>query len=517
MMRLKHMAIAPERPSVLERVPPAAASTHPWHLRPGAWLFAILLLCVVRLWLMPLPSSFWVDEMATAFVVQHGAADPTLTVAPQVPASLYYLLPKAAAKLFGFSEVAYRLPSVLAIALALFMIGRIAARLIHPDAAWFAVFTCLALRPFNYEAADARPYALATCLACAGIWFLIRWLDAARPIDALLFIAAAALLWRVHLILWPLYILFAGYAAWRMLRRETAVSWSAMLAAFGILALSLVPVLLQALALYRQAAAHVVAPVPTLTDLFRSLNLGLISASCAGAALLSRWRWWPMVRALPSTSAFGLVLGWWLCQPVCLFAFSSMTHNSVFVSRYLSVALPGAAMASTLTVAVFTPARYWKTLSLVLGCGVLLFVGGWKHLWPSHHNSDWRQAAAVLRAQSFGPDVPVIAPSPFIEAKPPVWRPDYPLDSFLYCHLLTYPAPGRIYPFPFDSSPSIERYAARLTREKLSSVNRFAIYGDNPKVSFWLDWFTARPELVGWRSRKMGPYGDVLIVVFEKP
>ena len=50
-------------------------------------LVLVLALCFARLWLMPLPSSFWVDEMATTFVVHHGAADPSLRVAPQVAAA----------------------------------------------------------------------------------------------------------------------------------------------------------------------------------------------------------------------------------------------------------------------------------------------------------------------------------------------------------------------------------------------------------------------------------------------
>src|SRR5271169_752170 len=84
------------------------------------WLLPILLLlCVVRLWLMPLPSSFWIDEMATVFVVRHGAADPSLRIAPQVPESIYYWLPKASETLFGFSELVYRLPSILAMGLGL--------------------------------------------------------------------------------------------------------------------------------------------------------------------------------------------------------------------------------------------------------------------------------------------------------------------------------------------------------------------------------------------------------------
>src|ERR1700761_2494224 len=81
--------------------------------------------CLVRLWLMPLPSSFWVDEMATVFVVQHGPNHPSFAIAPQVPDSIYYQLPRASASLFGFSEAAYRLPSVLLMGIALFLIARL--------------------------------------------------------------------------------------------------------------------------------------------------------------------------------------------------------------------------------------------------------------------------------------------------------------------------------------------------------------------------------------------------------
>jgi hypothetical protein len=46
-------------------------------------LLAVLLAaCIVRFWLMPLPTSFWVDEMVTAFVIHYGAGHPSLTVAP---------------------------------------------------------------------------------------------------------------------------------------------------------------------------------------------------------------------------------------------------------------------------------------------------------------------------------------------------------------------------------------------------------------------------------------------------
>ena len=77
-------------------------------------LLLILACCIVRLWIMPLGSSLWVDEMGTYFVVHRGANDPSLQIAPQVAASIYYVLPKVAEKIAGFSEVSYRFFSLLA-------------------------------------------------------------------------------------------------------------------------------------------------------------------------------------------------------------------------------------------------------------------------------------------------------------------------------------------------------------------------------------------------------------------
>jgi hypothetical protein len=56
-------------------------------------LAALLATAVVRLWLLPLPSGFWVDEMVTAFVVHYGPTHPSLAVAPQVTETIYYRLP----------------------------------------------------------------------------------------------------------------------------------------------------------------------------------------------------------------------------------------------------------------------------------------------------------------------------------------------------------------------------------------------------------------------------------------
>ncbi len=477
----------------------------------------LLALCIARLWLMPLPSSFWLDETATVFVARHGAGHPSLAIAaPQAWQSWYYPLIRWEGSLFGYSETATRLVSVLAMAVFLLLFARLAARLIHPHASWFAVFACLALSGFDYQAANARPYAVGMCVFAAALLLLIRWLDSGRWRPALLFAAAAASVLYIHLLFWPSCLVFVFYAAARLIRGDTPVKWSGAILVFGLCGVLMLPVLTETLGLLREAGAHVIVPLPTFSQLLRSLELTLLLACAGGAWLVARIGRSPAEPWKISLSALIIIGAWWLSQPILLFVFSWMTGDGVFVPRYLQLALPGAALAATAAAAPFIPTGNWNRLALVLGLGALLVVGQWRTPWPRHHNSDWRAAAqAVNQVEADGP-LPVICPSPFIEARPPAWHPDYPLPGFLYVHLDVYPIHAKPYLFPFEASAQAEMFASGLARDTLSSSHRFLIYGWEPQVHFWRDWFARRPEFSGWRQRRLGPFADVDAVVFER-
>ena len=481
--------------------------------RLDAALGCLMALCITRLWLAPLGSSFWLDETVTAFVVRHGAGDPSLAVAPQVPASMYYWLPRAFEWLFGPSEIFYRLPSVLAMAAALLVVSRVASRLVDPRAGWFAAFACLALSGFNYQAADARPYALGSCLWAVSIFYLVRWLDSAKWKHALLFVLFAALVWRVHLVFWPFYIIAALYALIRLLRRETPVAPSQAGVVFGLAGLALAPVFIQALALLRDAHAHVIAKPPSLHVFEHALRWNVVLILGGGAFILSRvFRWKRGVA--PGWPSLSLVLAWWLCPALGLFAFSWITGSSVFLPRYLSPMLPGVALTGAALAAYFVPAGRWKGLALVLGAGVFLFMGQWGRLWPPHEGSDWRGAVRLVNARVLDSRTPVICPSPFVEARPPEWRPDYKLPGFLYSHLDYYPVKGRTLLLPFETSPEAERYAIAMSVDALPKSGRFLLYGWN--VSYWQDWFASRPQFQHWTVVRRD-FGDVSVVEFNRP
>ena len=477
-------------------------------------LSLLLTLCIVRLWLMPLTGSFWADETATAFVVHYGAGHPSLAIAPQVAESIYYWLPWAAEKLGGFSEVVYRLPSLLALAGALFLIARLAARLIHPDAAWFAMFVCLSMRGFNFQGNDARPYALGTLVAVAGVWFLVRWLDSARWWDALIFAVCGALLWRVQFVYWPFYPVLALYAGYRIARRETTAGRGAAAAVFGVTCVALIPVALRALALFAGGRAHVIAPMPTAIDLLHAVDPVLIVV--AGALLTALGMRWRSVAWPVSWPSLVLTIAWWLIPPVALFAFSWFSRESLFVPRYYSLRLPGIALAGTALAARFIPASRWLVVSAVLGLGILAWVGDWRLAVPDYHNSDWRGAAQAVNARVLTPETPVICTSPFVEGRWPVWHPDYPLPSFLYAPLAVYPIHGRVLTFPQESSPRVREYAASLLQNPLRASRRFFLYGTDASVEYWQRWFRASLDARAWTSRRIGPSGVVELVEFDQ-
>jgi hypothetical protein len=479
------------------------------------WLLILLLaMCLARLWLMPLPSSFWTDETGTVFVVEH-PADPSLAAVPQVPASIYFALPRAARRLFGSSEVSYRFPSLLLMGIALFIVARLSARLIQPEAAWFAVFACLALSDFDYYAADARPYALGICLTAASLYFLIDWLDTARWRPALLFLLFAALLWRAQLVFWAFYPVFAIYTLMRLVRATTSVGWIRCLLVYCLLALALIPVAWDALGLLRNGSSHIYARMPDLVSLWITIPWQSIAA-CAGLAWLAgqffKWR----IQRPASPSTLVLIAAWWLWMPLCLFVFSRVTGVVLYIPRYFSPALPGAALAATAAAACRLPPARWRQASAVLGIAALITAGNWRALWPLHAEDNWRQASIEEDFAAVEPDTPVLAVSPFIEAQPPTWTPEYRLSGFLYAPLSVYPLRGTVYPFPFIRSRIADRYAAGLLRDTLLKRSRFIVYGAGRNTGSWVRWFSQRPELASWRLSVTSAQA-VDSAVFEKP
>jgi mannosyltransferase len=473
--------------------------------RINVLLSLLLAAFVARVWLMALPSSLWVDELVTIFVIRF-PGHASFSVAPQVPQSIYYLLPRLSWALFGPSEAALRLPSVLAMTAALYFIAKLAARLIHPQAAWLAVFVCLAFRNFDYFAVDARPYGLGIAIASASLLFLIRWLDHGCWADQAAFVILAALLWRVHLFYWPFYLVYLVYTIARRDRRATP--WQIGVAAIVLVA-ALIPVALTALRIARGAGAHSFVDPPTLRNLFYLVHAHIVLLCLLPALVLRRH----LVKLKSAEAA--LILCWWLVCPLALFAYSRISGNGVLIMRYVSLMLPGLGLIVTAIAASLFPVALEKSAALATGVVALVFLGQWGALWPPHDQDDWRDAAALERTLASA-RTPVLCISPFIEALPPVWTPDSPQPSFLSSSFLYYPITGQPKLLPFELEPESKRWLDGLLGGELVPSGEFVTYGSTRAVRRLDEWLSQRPELSAWR-KDTTRFDMISVAVYRAP
>jgi hypothetical protein len=147
---------------------------------------------------------------------------------------------------------------------------------------------------------------------------------------------------------------------------------------------------------------------------------------------------------------------------------------------------------------------------------MVILLAGFAHgLTLPSRKSDWRDAAATVNDLIRGTSTPVLCPSPFIEAQPPVWTENYALPGFVYAHLAAYPIAGDTILLPARLSPEGERYVRPLIPQRIVPAGRFVLYSGVYGVYQWLSWLENQPELNPWKKRHL-KFGDVELIVFER-
>lgn len=139
----------------------------------GLVLFGALLL---RLYTLG-SESFWLDEAIVWDRVKEGPLSFLFDWDADTQGPVYPMFIWIWSKLFGFSEVALRTPSVIFGVLSIHAIYLLGRRLFsHTAAMWAAVFA--AVNPFLiYYSQEARPYALWLWTSLLAIWYLHRLME----------------------------------------------------------------------------------------------------------------------------------------------------------------------------------------------------------------------------------------------------------------------------------------------------------------------------------------------------
>ena len=485
---------------------PDEESADPGHVR---WLVILTAVVILSLWLMPLSSSLWLDELGTWWVVKDGAGDAidrALTFHGQSP--LYYLIVWSARVVGGRSEVVLRLPSLIAAGVSAFLLYRLARTLISREAARLTVLAFAATQTVAFEASEARPYAIATMVTIASTLALVRWLDDGRRWSRALVYAllAIAVVW-MHYLFALVLVAHGVYALIRLRRGETEASARRLAAVGVILTAGIVPLAIQLASLWDRRSSLSIPSEGSVETFAIVLLPPILVASVFLGSLFARVR--DPVRVAPvaaRSSTFVLLTTWLVFPVVTLFLVSALTPVVFLSPRYFASVTPAIALLAGWAIASLQPAAVRRLVAFALAILSVLAFGG-----LLKNGEDWRGTAAFERAHA-DPDTVVLLHPALVESAQLDWFIDPEKRSYLLSVESYYPMEGRVLPMPYVLDAEARGYLEGLVTDELAGADRFLLVTRYPLVPL-RDWLDGRLRSEGYTSRLIGTFG--VIEVFE--
>jgi uncharacterized membrane protein len=492
-----------DRPQPIDE-PPA-----PGHVR---WLLIVTAVVIGSLWLVPLFSSLWLDELGTWWVVKDGLGDAVhraLTFHGQSP--LYYSIVWAARNVGGNSEAVLRLPSLIATAVSAVLLYRLARTLIGREAARFSVLVFATSNVAAFEASEARPYALATLAVIASTYALVRWLDDGRRWSPALVYALLAItvVW-MHYLFALVLVAHALYALTRLRRGETEVPVRRLAAVAVIMTAGVVPLAIQLASLWDRRSSLSILSEGSVSAFALVLLPPVLVASIFLGALLARMS--DRVRIAPvraRSSTVVLLAGWLLFPVVTLFLVSALTPVNFIWPRYFSSVGPAIALFAGWGIASLEPAAVRRMVAIVLAILSVLAYGG-----KLKNGEDWQGTAAFERNHADPATIVLLHPE-LVESAQLDWFSDPEKRSYLLSVQSYYPMEGHVTPMPYILDDAARGYLEGLVNGELAGVDRFLLVTPDVRVPF-RDWLGGRLRPEGYTSKVIGTFGVIQVIEFSR-
>jgi mannosyltransferase len=365
-------------------------------------------------------KALWYDEAFDADAVA-GSWSTLIQMVRETEMSqaVYLAMLKTWSMGAGTSEVALRLPSVLAAAVACGVLVALGTRLFDR---WTGIVAGLLLATNDFVvqwAQQARTYTLAVLAVVVATWLFVRAVDSDSWWSWLLYALAAAGALYVHF--------YAGFViashAFCLPFVRPRPRLSRVVVAAASVAVLAVPALYFTATAPRYGVEWVDAP--SAGSIWRTVahssghNLALLVLAAAGAVLLLRRT------ASVDRRWLGVLLTGWAVLPIVLGIACSIVQP-ILVPRYVLVIAPALALLGAHAIVALAP----RSPRLVaLSCVAVLAASGyWIVHWYGRTPEDWRGAASYVAAEARPGDAVVLAP-PWPKVAYRYYTPDRPLAS----------------------------------------------------------------------------------------
>jgi len=476
----------------------------------------LLILSILALWILPMGSSFGLDESGNWWVLKDGFREMVERAAvwPGGQSVLFNLIAMGTRAVAGDSDFALRLPAVVMMIGTLVLIYRLGARLGGPLAAALSCLAFVTMREVIYVASVLRPYALGVLLATGAMLALIRWLDTGRWGSAILYVILAALTPYANYLHGSMFLVHVICAAMRIYRKNTPVNVTGLLGAWLACGILMIPLLREALALYSRRGQEAYLNPPNAAEAFASI----VPPVLAGSLLLAVFvhiilRRAPVRIAHADPDLLWVASVWAVVPPLVLVALGVLSDVELFAGRYYVVNAPGVALSAGILLRSVDPTRFARTFAIILAFFAISYYGFQEGFLRGLF--DYRGATEYIRSQVTNLDTPVIVVSGYTEASyfPNVTDPV--LSQALLAPALRYRMPGRLIPTPGLLTAEAEIYMESLYSQTLQNQPRFILTGLLGS-EFYRAWLVGRTANSGFHMKSRREFSGVLVMVFEK-
>ena len=487
----------PQRPGELDRRDP--------HHR---FLLLLLGLGIIIFWVPRLPGSLWVDETTTAWTVDASCGEMLdRSVEFQSMPPTYFMVAWVARQVGGTSEIALRVPSVIAMALATYLLYRLGRRLFDAETGLIAAVVLATTNSGAHLATDARPYAIGVLAFIAATLSLVRWVDDRRTRDGLAYVILAALVVYVHYILAPALLAHVVYVWIR--RHDLPSRWSVVVvgAAFGLLLLPLIPIVLatlderDALSLGMQSVGAVLLVI---------LPPEVLAAMAAGIAVVAgRIRLDTDVVAR-DPAGLPMIWVWAAAPPIVLFVISWVIGAGVLGPQHITISAPAIALLAAWAIRHLAPSQVRRIV--VVSMVIVSLILGASH---RQYTDDWRGAVEYANGLVTDTSTPVLVRSGLVQASRIDWLTDPHRTPVLLAPVEAYPVGGTPVALPYGLSAAERTYLEEEIVPIVGSESRFAVVswslGDRV-----LPWLQGRLQPIGFELQQRRTFGSVVVDVFER-
>lgn len=466
-------------------------------------IYGASLVLSISVWFLAIHAPLRTDEAGSYWQISDGFQQiwSRQNLALALPA--YYYILWLSTKLLGTSEIALRIPSIVAMLAAAYLFYVVGRRLFGREIAIIGVII-FCFNPITvFEAIDVRAYAFAVLLTNAALLLLLRLRNSdSNRLAACFGLACAGIVYFQLLWVAILPALAVCFIAFKL--RSGKTMWQQCVAAFLAFAIAFTPLVPLLAFLFRSAKSHVFAGSAPLMDVLVLLAPGgIVALGIAGmivAALAlsgtDRRTHYPRWQLLFCCSIA-------LIPTLVLFGVDALTPIHVFVPRYCFVAVPGIALCWAMLLGSFRS----RLVRLVLCISFVAFWAAYYLTTPaaSSHGGSWKYALQAAQRNASSDNAPVLICSPFPESNYNAMQLEAANDSFFFAPLSYYRLSVPVVLLPMSLNAEAVRVGSAFLAKAESRRARFLAMAAPPSYG-----------TIRWLARKgAGKYAAHTVGIYD--